>query len=183
MLTKAGVKVLDFGLAKQAAMMPLSGVSDAPTKQKFREWDPSFSPDGKWLAYTSNKSGRPEVYVRAFPGPGAKYQISTARGHSPAWARTGREVYYLKSDPTAGPYVHDFMAVDVSLSPDFSASPPRRLFGRQVSITVPVRNYDVGPDGRFLILTPYEPPTEKVTRLQVVLNWFEELKRLAPVEN
>jgi hypothetical protein len=72
------------------------------------------------------------------------------------------------------------MTVEVSSSPEFSASRPRRLFRRPVSTSSPVRNYDVSADGRFLVLTPYDPPTEKVTRIQVVLNWFEELKRLAP---
>jgi len=153
------------------------------TETPFSETQPAFSPDGKWLAYRSDQSGRDEVYVRAFPGPGAEYQISTAGGHSPAWARTGRELFYLRLDPTAGRYAHDFMAVEISSSPEFSASRPHRLIRRPVSTTSLVRNYDVSADGRFLILTPYDPPTEKVTEIQVVLNWFEELKRLAPVKN
>jgi hypothetical protein len=114
---------------------------------------------------------------------GAPYPISTAGGDSPAWARTGRELYYFYRDPAAGRYVVDFMAVDVSFSPKLSASRPRRLFGRPVSSAYPIRNYDVSADGRFLILTPNDPPTEKVTEIEVVLNWFEELKRLAPAEN
>ncbi len=75
------------------------------------------------------------------------------------------------------------MAVDISFSPKLTASRPRRLFALPVSTTGVLRNYDVSGDGRFLILTPFDPPTEKVTELQVVLSWFEELKRLAPVEN
>jgi hypothetical protein len=86
-------------------------------------------------------------------------------------------------DAAAGRRVRDFMSVVVSFSPNLSASQPRRLFGKPASSTFPTRNYDVGADGRFLILTPYDPPTERVTELQVVLNWFEELKRLAPPEN
>ena len=93
------------------------------------------------------------------------------------------ELFYLQRDPAAGRYVNDFVAVEISSSPEFSASRPRRLFGRAVSGAVPTRNYDVSDDGRFLILTPYDPPTEKVTELQVILNWFEELELLAPAEN
>jgi hypothetical protein len=111
------------------------------------------------------------------------YQISTAGGHSPAWARTGRELFYLQRDPAAGRHVQDFMVVDIPSSREGSASRPRKLFARPVASTSPVRGYDVGADGRFLILTPYEMPTERVTRFQVVLNWFEQLKRLAPSEN
>ena len=75
------------------------------------------------------------------------------------------------------------MAVDVSFSPKFSASRPRKLFSQPVRSEVPTRSYDVSTDGRFLIVKPYVEPTEKVTELQVILNWFEELKRLAPAEN
>jgi Tol biopolymer transport system component len=157
--------------------------SEVLVQTPFREQHPTFSPDGKWLAYTSDESGREEVYVRAFPGPGAKHQISAAGGHSPAWARTGRELFYLQRDPAAGRYVNDFVAVEITSSPEFSASRPRRLFGRPVSSALPIRNYEVSADGRFLILTPYDPPTEEVTELQVVLNWFEELNRLASAEN
>jgi len=73
-------------------------------------------------------------------------------------------------------------AAEENGSPEFSASRPRKLFRRPVSSSAPTRNYDVSPDGRFLILTPYDPPTEKVTELHVILNWFEELKRLAPTK-
>jgi serine/threonine-protein kinase len=148
----------------------------------FEEQYPAFSPDGTWLAYTSDESGRAEVYLRAFPSPAAKHQISNAGGHSPAWARSGRELFYLHYDG-AERGGNDFMAVEMSSSPRFSASRPRRLFRRAVSSTYPVRNYDVAADGRFLILPPPNRPTEEVTKLHVVLNWFEELERLAPTEN
>ncbi len=172
--------VFDFDLWT----LSMEGLSiKAVTETPFREIHPTFSPDGKWLAYTSNESGRSEVYVRAFPGPGPQILVSTAGGHSPAWARTGRELYYLTEDAAASPRVRDFMAVDMAFSPNLSASRPRRLFRRPVQATYPTRNYDVSADGRFLIVTPYDTPTEKVTEIQVVLNWFEELKRLAPAEN
>jgi serine/threonine-protein kinase len=153
------------------------------TETPFLEMYPSFSPDGKWLLYSSTESGREEVYIRPFPGPGASYPISTAGGESPIWARTGREIYFLWRNRAAGFSVFDFMAVDVSFSPMFSASRPRKLFESRVQTTEPIGSHDVCVDGRFLILTPYEEPTEKVTEIQVVLNWHEELKRLAPAEN
>ncbi|MGH9323621.1 MAG: protein kinase domain-containing protein [Vicinamibacteria bacterium] len=158
------------------------GRVEALTQTPFGEFYPTFSPDGKWLAYVSAESGHTEVYVRAYPGPGPKHLISN-RGHAPAWSPDGRELFYLKRDAAAGYYVNDFMAVEVDTSPQLSFSPPRRLFARPISSTGLVRGYDVSSDGRFLILTPYDPPTEKVTKLQVVLNWFEELKRLAPAQN
>src|SRR4029079_11864768 len=63
---------------------------------RFDEYYPDFSPDGKWIAFSSNESGRAEVYVAPFPGPGAKVLLSGEGGHSPAWSRNGRELFYLQ---------------------------------------------------------------------------------------
>jgi hypothetical protein len=133
---------------------------------------PTLSPDGRWLAYTSDESGRPEVFVQPFPGPGAKSQISTGGGIEPVWSPNGRELFYLSGDR--------MMAVDISMSPGFKAGAPRALFeGRYLRSPNGVAAYDVAADGRFLMVQPLhpDPPTNQI---QIVLNWFEELRRIVP---
>ena len=75
---------------------------------QFSEWDAHFSPDGHWLAYVSNESGRPEVYIAPFPGPGGKWQVSTAGGILPRWRRDGRELFYVALD-------NQLMAAEIKL--------------------------------------------------------------------
>ena len=82
----------------------------------FFEGDPTFSPDGHWLVYVSNESGRPEVYVQPFPGPGGKWQISTEGGTEPAWNRNGREMFYRSGNK--------MMALDVATQPAFPQANP-----------------------------------------------------------
>ena len=139
----------------------------------FDEAEPRFSPDGRWLAYISNESGRYEVYVQAYPGPGGKWQISTEGGTEPAWNLNGRELFYRSGDK--------MMAVALDTQPGFSANTPRMLFeGRYETAPVPTNNYDVSPDGqRFLMLKPSEQEAAP-TQINVVLNWFEELKQKVP---
>ena len=148
----------------------------------FNEGQPIFSPDGRWLAYTSDESGQEEVYVRAFPGPGGKWQISTEGGGNPLWARNGRELFYRNGEKV--------MVAGVSTDAEFSPSAPALLFEQPFVLRAfhvqELLNYDVTPDGReFVMIRPVEgdegesvPPTE----LHVVLNWFEELKARVPTE-
>ena len=134
-----------------------------------------FSPDGHWLAYTSNESGRYEVYVQPYPGPGGKWQISNEGGDEPVWAKNGRELFYRNGDK--------MMAVEVTTQPTFHAGTPTLLFEGQYWHQVGLwrADYDITPDGqRFLMIQLGEQ--EAVTQINVVLNWFEELKRLAPTE-
>jgi eukaryotic-like serine/threonine-protein kinase len=84
-----------------------------------RQISPQFSPDGQWLAYGSTESGREEVYVQPFPGPGRRVLISTDGGTEPRWSRNGRELFYRNADK--------FMAVDVMTQPTFSPGPPQLL--------------------------------------------------------
>jgi eukaryotic-like serine/threonine-protein kinase len=141
----------------------------------FMEGGPTFSPDGHWLAYVSNESGRPEVYVQPFPGPGGKWQISTEGGTEPAWNRNGRELFYRSGNK--------MMALDISTQPSFSAGKPRMLFeGQYFTSDWPLIGtaYDVSPDGqRFLMVKPTEQASG-ATQINVVLNWFEELKQKVP---
>ncbi|MCH7977724.1 MAG: PD40 domain-containing protein [Acidobacteria bacterium] len=142
----------------------------------FREAAPRFSPDGRWLAYVSDESGRPEIYAQPFPGPGKKWQISTAGGIEPVWARNGKELFYWNSG--------QMMAVDITSEPTFSAGSPRLLFeGPYVSATSTWRpKYDVTSDGRRFVMIQRGLQELGVMELNVVLNWFEELKRKAPAQ-
>ncbi len=140
----------------------------------FEESVPRFSPDGRWLAYVSNESGRHEIYVQPFPGPGGKLQISSEGGREPAWNPNGRELFYRSGDK--------MMAVDIATQPSFAAGKPRVLFeGRYEPSLATAPNYDVSPDGqRFLMLKRSEAGEGAPTQINVVLNWFEELKRRVP---
>jgi Tol biopolymer transport system component len=141
----------------------------------FNESVPRFSPDGRWLLYVSNESGRYEIYVQPYPGPGGKWQISTEGGTEPVWNPNGRELFYRSGDK--------MMAVDIATLPSFAAGKPRLLFeGKYVPTPLTNPNYDVSPDGqRFLMVKPSEQEQAAPTQINVVLNWFEELKQKVPV--
>jgi len=139
----------------------------------FREDSPSFSPDGKWIAYTSNESGRDEVYVRPYPGPGGKNPVSTDGGSGPLWSMDGKELFYARGDA--------MMAVEVNTEPAFSAATTHKLFEGKYAWQRQL-NYDVAPDGqRFVLIKPQGGGASH--ELRVVLNWFEELKAKVPVGN
>jgi serine/threonine-protein kinase len=142
-------------------------------KGPFDEGVATLSPDGRWLAYLSDESGRYEVYVRAFPGPEGKWQISTEGGFAPVWGRNGRELFYSSA-------TEKLMVVDISAGPTFQAGTPRVLLEGQFQFRLGglTPDYDVSPDGqRFLVV---QGGDANLTQLNVVLNWFEELKKRVP---
>jgi serine/threonine-protein kinase len=149
-------------------------------KEKAPEGSPKFSPDGRWLAYCSNESGKPQVYVQAFPGPGAKIQISNDGGTDPVWKRSGGELYYRNGD--------SMMVVTVSTSPAFSAGRPQELWrghyshGMSSSCGPPgatSSNYDVTADGkRFLMIKDDDQDRAISKQIVVVLGWADELRRM-----
>ena len=147
----------------------------AVVKTPFMDASPRLSPDGRWLAYTSDESGRTEMLVQSFPEPGGRTQISTSGGTEPVWSRDGRELFFLNGDA--------MMAVEIRTSPTFTAGAPRMLFeGRFVRSPNTVASYDVSADGqRFLRVQPMHPDPPR-DQIQVTLNWFEELKRLVPAK-
>ena len=162
-------------------------------KTPYEDTAPKFSPDGKWLAYSSDESGRREVYVQPYPGPGGKWQISSDGGQEPVWNPKGGELFYrsgskmMAVDVQVGqasrPALSEDRSGDPSL-PNFSAGKPRMLFEEPYLPTGgSLPYYDVSPDGqRFLMLKPVESPASTPTQINVVLNWFEELKQKVPVK-
>ena len=167
---------IEFGPRPSIWVLPLSDRKEQPFLQTTANLGtPQFSPDGRWMAYVSNESGRDEIYVQPYPGPGGKWQISTDGGNEPVWNRNERELFYRNGDK--------MMAVEIATEPNFSAGKPKALFqGQQVSDTsVPLPEFDVSPDGqRFLMLKPVAQEQAAPTQINVVLNWTEELKRLVP---
>jgi len=141
---------------------------------RFNESVPRFSPDGHWLTYLSNESGRNEIYVRPFPGPGAKVQISIDGGTEPCWNPNGRELFYRNGDK--------MMAVGITLQPTLTAGKPRVLFERPLLLSpATTPNYDVSHDGqRFLMVKAAGAAETAPAQINVVFNWFEELRRVAP---
>ncbi|HEY4579593.1 MAG TPA: hypothetical protein VIG89_01040, partial [Candidatus Acidoferrales bacterium] len=141
---------------------------------------PAFSPDGRWLAYQSNESGNNEVYVRPFPGTGGKWQISTGGGYMPKWSRNGKELFYRTTDSKI------MVATYTASGDSFRADKPQLWSpGQFAPFGGGVGNFDLHPDGkRFAVLksqgTEQAPAVNKVN---IVLNWFEELKRRVPRGN
>jgi roadblock/LC7 domain-containing protein len=142
----------------------------------FNETAARFSPDGRYAAYLSDESGRNEIYVQPFPGPGGKYQISTEGGQEMAWGADG-EIFYRNGDK--------MMAVPVKTQPSFEVGKPQLLFEAPYlqNHTGGGALYDVSRDGqRFLMLKPVESQATTSTQINMVLNWFEELKKKVPVK-
>ena len=132
------------------AVFGLSGESFVLFKSKFEERMSQFSPDGRWVAYASDESGRSEIYVRPFQGTGGQWQVSTGGGVTPLWRRDGKELYYIAPDAR-------LMAVGFATVSTAGAAPaigtPTALFQTRILYggTNPVgttRQYDVAPDGR-----------------------------------
>jgi Tol biopolymer transport system component/predicted Ser/Thr protein kinase len=145
--------------------MPLDG-SGEPfplLESEFLEVRPSFSPDAEWFAYESSESGRSEIYVRQFPGPGGQWQVSTDGGTEPMWSGDGREIFYL--DPGG-----KVVSVSVEVGATFRAGLPEPLFSPPLYPVIQRERYIVSQDGqRFLVLST--PSGEAVRPTTVVLNW------------
>jgi hypothetical protein len=158
-------------------VLPLEGErkpKPVETDNQFDHINPVFSPDGKYLAYYSNESGRSEVYVRPFGQGGGKWQISTGGGANPVWARSGKQLFYRESE--------NIMGVDVATQPDFSASTPRIIVPATVAATLSsgLDAFDVSPDGHRFLVHRQSCETGQSLQINVILNWSEELRRLAP---
>ena len=149
--------------------------------EAFSEGHPTLSPDGRWLAYASNESGRYEVHIRSYPDLGQKLQLSSGGGEMPAWSAAGDELFYMTRAPNEEA-LDVMLAVSLVWQPRVRAGTPRELFRGRFRWSSNIRSYDVSRDGRFLMLT--RPKREAVTQSpRIVLNWFEELERLVPTKN
>ena len=123
------------------------------------------------MAYQSDASGRLEIYVQPFPGPGPRRPISTDGGADTRWSRDGHELFYTNGDK--------LMAVTVATGPTFSAGAPRVLFEGRYRLSSGSVAYDVSPDGRRFLRVQRVQPERPANRIDVVLNWLTELKQLA----
>ena len=130
-----GIRALAFDSAPRArTIIPAA----------FNEAAPVVSPDGRWLAYQSDQTGRMEVYVQSYPAPGARVPVSLQGGTEPVWSHTGRELFYRAGD--------SLVAAAVTLSPSFAVTGRRALFTGSYLSGVAVREYDVAPDDQHFVM-------------------------------
>jgi serine/threonine-protein kinase len=169
------------GSASRLGRVPLASptklLEEPPAQTLFDGGGAEFSPNGRYLAYqsVSGEPGPAEIYVRPFPDvDSGRWQISTAGGTRPTWARSGRELFYLDASNT-------LTAVTVQTSGStFRAGKPAKVFDARYATPLPPRSYDVSPDGkRFLMLkdSAAGDPNAKPLNMVLVEHWFEELKR------
>jgi serine/threonine-protein kinase len=138
-------------------------VSLLPGSPRLAVQRPGLSPDGRWIAYHSNQGIRDEVYVQAYPEGGRLWQVSSGGGIAPVWARNGEELFYRRGDTV--------MAASVARGAAFRAGTPRLVF--KTDLVGPI---DAGRDGRLLMIEPEKE--DVITELSLIVNWFDELKRL-----
>jgi len=132
----------------------------------------ALSPDGRWIAYFSTASQSPEVYVEPFPEGGGRVTISNNGGNHPVWSPDGRTIFFSQGSK--------MLAVDVTTEPEFSHGAPYELFDHPYYASFG-RQFDIAPDGeRFLMLETNEAAAESSSRINIILNWFEELKQRVP---
>jgi Tol biopolymer transport system component len=149
-------------------LLPLEGdrkpvpVLTSPDDEK----EPRVSPDGKWLAYVSNESGREEVYVRALAKVAGRVPVSTGGGGEPLWAPDGKRIYYRIGTT--------LMAASVATSPALAVIAREKLFDGPFATDVYHPNYDVAPDGKSFVMVR---PVEENRQLVMVVNWIQELRR------
>jgi serine/threonine-protein kinase len=135
----------------------------------------TFSPDGRWMAYSSDETGIFEVYVQPFPGPGGKIPISTGGGSYPIWSRNGRDLFFL------GPDQRIIVVSYTARGDSFVAGKPH-VWSEKRLLDRPYETYDLAPDGeRFAVILYADGTAEPITQLTVLLNFFDELKRRVPV--
>jgi eukaryotic-like serine/threonine-protein kinase len=140
------------------------------------EYDPALSPNGRWLAYASNRTGQTEVWVKGYPD-GAPRPVSRNGGYEPRWSLDGLELFYLQG--------RSMMAIAVDTEGEFSFSTPVELFTGPYNFDASSRttSYDVARDGRFLMIQPQANAADAASQSSIVVvrNWTEELKRLVPI--
>ena len=130
-----------------------------------------FSPDGRWLAYASNESGRSEVFVRSFPGPGAQWQVSRSGGSVPTWSRRRNELFYLSPDS-------HLMVVPYTIEGDrFRAGPPQKWSEQPITGRPTSRWFDVHPDGERIVVSGDLATRTEVDKFVLITSFFDEMRR------
>ena len=170
--------IFDLGAPSDIAAVPIHGERDVRVvvQGDGTQALSAISEDGRWLAYISPINGRYEVWVRPYPGPGAPTRISPSGGIQPVWGPGDEELYYLEGG-------NKLMAVKTLLEPELRFERPKTLFESQYSHNIGnAPTYDVGPDGRFLMIKPLTEEGLARRELILVQNWFEELERLVPTK-
>ena len=139
---------------------------------RFNEFHPMISPSGRWLAYSSDESGRAEVYLKRYPGPGGAIPVTTDGGREPVWDPSEKVLYYRVDNGDK------LFAVSILTEPTVQVGTPELLFERKFfGSTNWGRNYDISPQGDFFILIE-EGEMPPAAQINVVFNWFEELRQL-----
>ncbi|HKE82275.1 MAG TPA: protein kinase, partial [Vicinamibacterales bacterium] len=157
---KASPDLMTFGIAKDSQVLP---IVETPAAEGSGA---SVSPDGRWIAYTSDSTGASEIWVRPFPGPGAPIRVSPGGGNEPLWSRNGKELYYHQ-----GPNLMS-VAVDAA-GAAFNFKPPTRLFESTYQRSQQPPSFDVANDGRFVMI---KSDTQSSGAVSVILNWQELLR-------
>ena len=154
--------------------LPLEGARD-PTPfltTPANETDAALSPDGRWIAYASDESGSYQVYVRPFPDPGGKHQVSASNGRVPRWTKRGRELIYIEPPGR-------WMTVSVSIDGDvFRPGKPELLFERDFVGGFALPDYDVSADGERLIVLLRSEQEADDSLVTFVFDFFDEVRRL-----
>jgi hypothetical protein len=148
--------------------------------KRYDEQNPQLSPDGRWLAYASNKSNKLEVYLRPYPDAksGGERPVSTGGGYGPLWSPDGKEIFYRNGDSV--------MVVKVETSPSLKLGPPDYVFtnpyfyGALLKTKFPL--WDISRDGKRFLMMKEDTPPASLRKIIVVTNWFEALKQKAPVK-
>jgi len=138
-------------------------------RTEFDEWYPQISPDGRYLLYVSNETGRDEIYLDSFPEPRRRMQVSTDGGTRPRWNPSAEEILFRRGA--------EIISVPIARRPELAIGKATVLFGEP---QIGARTFAVSADGERLALVVNTEPSEPITRLELVLNWHEELKRLVP---
>jgi serine/threonine-protein kinase len=156
---------------------PIAGTPEPFLRTTANELTPAFSPDGRWMAYSSDESGDFEVYVRPFPGPGSKWRVSTASGWRPVWSKSVRELAYETRDGR-------LMMVSYGVNGDtFTPGKPRLWSTQRISIVAGGLGMDLAPDGKhFAVLMAQQPSNElrSTGGVRLLLNFFDDLKQRVP---
>jgi Tol biopolymer transport system component len=176
--SKDGRQLLFVEVAATSAIAPIAIDRPSDAKVRVKGDSPSaVSPDGHWLAYQNDASGRMEIYVERYPELGSRQPISTGGGRLPLWSRNGRELFFSTLD------ARQMLAVPMQFGATLVPGRPQVLFEFAMRpILGGSRSYDIAPDGRFLIIRSDQAEVAGDTAPQIVVvqNWFEELKRLVP---